>query len=718
MDFEVSLEEDGIYISLFEDNGLIGRLGPYRKSIKISGKTIAEDILGLGLDKGFVVEDADGLAAKIIDDIVRGEFTNLNNIDGNVDNVVYGIGHIAMIERPDYAGKHVKVNVTVSSTSMAYLAPSLIYVRYLDKDEEGEYEDILYVSRDDVANAKFIAVPEGVYRKRIYMYLRDRLSSGKILEYKVLKYRTIYKLRVRHPVLTLEKNREGKIVDEKGFEYKSFDIYIVSDRELDLTPSSLLILIGVVIPDPKTQKVTILAYNVEEYEDISRFDKDKLDVLRELFKTMSIGERVKWVKNNLKLYSHIINRDNLFLAELLTYLTPLRIKLDHEVENGWGITAIVGDTTTAKSKTVKKLIELFGLGMYTTAETISIVGLTGTAMQIEKSGWFVDWGFLPLNDRKLLVIDGAQKLSSGAHAKIAEAEREGVVIVGKAAKNRAYARTREIKIANAVDPQAGKFKTKKIRHFLYPAQALPTVYDAISIARFDLAVFTREGDVKAEEVNIRFTEEYDPRLKNLSEVVKWCWNNTAEIVFEDEAVDYLLAEATRLHNKFHYGDIPIVSINMKWKLAKLSVALAYLTLSTEDYSQVIVTKEHVQYIVRFLENEYTQAGLHILAETTKHEVLDKEEASNILKRISLETKIDDEKIRSILRFIVLKGRVTRDQIKQKFGLSERNELRALTAVLSTLDLVKTGKGIYPQPKLIELYKIHSNQTVDNEVENE
>ena len=35
------------------------------------------------------------------------------------------------------------------------------------------------------------------------------------------------------------------------------------------------------------------------------------------------------------------------------------------------------------------------------AESASIVGLTGAAIQSEKGAWFIDWGFLPLNDRKL-----------------------------------------------------------------------------------------------------------------------------------------------------------------------------------------------------------------------------------------------------------------------------------------------------------------------------
>jgi predicted transcriptional regulator YdeE len=45
---------------------------------------------------------------------------------------------------------------------------------------------------------------------------------------------------------------------------------------------------------------------------------------------------------------------------------------------------------------------------------------------------------------------------------------------------------------------------------------------------------------------------------------------------------------------------------MKWKLARLSAALAFLTLSTEDYTKVTVTKEHVNLVAKFIQEEYSK----------------------------------------------------------------------------------------------------------------
>ena len=91
---------------------------------------------------------------------------------------------------------------------------------------------------------------------------------------------------------------------------------------------------------------------------------------------------------------------------------------------------------------MRKLISLLRGGTLITAETASAVGLTGTATQAERGEWFCEWGFLPLNDRRLLAIDGAQRLSRKSWATLAETERTGVVIKATAAKGSAYARTR------------------------------------------------------------------------------------------------------------------------------------------------------------------------------------------------------------------------------------------------------------------------------------
>jgi hypothetical protein len=174
--------------------------------------------------------------------------------------------HLNLIEDPQMAGKPVIVEAIVASTSMAYLVPSK--VKAVAQDEDGfDYEIVKNIEERDPVNIHLIGVNEGAKYRRLKRFL----GISRDAEIHELGRRTIYRLRVRPPVFTLEKKNE-RIVDEQGFEYKSFDIFIVSDKPITFQPSALVKIAGVPLPNPKTQQTTILAYKVDFPEDALSFD--------------------------------------------------------------------------------------------------------------------------------------------------------------------------------------------------------------------------------------------------------------------------------------------------------------------------------------------------------------------------------------------------------------------------------------------------------------
>jgi hypothetical protein len=139
-----------------------------------------------------------------------------------------------LIENPALAGKPVVVEAIVSSTSIAYLAPC--EVKACTKEED---QDPLFVCKDisekDPVNVKLVGVNSETKWKR----LERMFKPAKVLSLEEKAWRTVYLVRVRPPVFTLEK-RGDKIVDEKGFEYKAFDIYVTADKPIVFQPSSLV----------------------------------------------------------------------------------------------------------------------------------------------------------------------------------------------------------------------------------------------------------------------------------------------------------------------------------------------------------------------------------------------------------------------------------------------------------------------------------------------
>ena len=624
---------------------------------------------------------------------------NLLGVDVGKDEPTI-LDHLNMIEDPGLAGKHLIVEAVVSSTSVAYLAPKKVEVHIQRGDGDATELNETFTT-DDPINIKLVGVNEDVKYRR----LKRLFGESGNARVKEKTWRTIYLVRVRPPIFTLEKRGES-IVDERGFEYKAFDVYVVADQPLTFQASALVKLEAKPLGSPKTQKTVLLATRVEFPEETWRFDEAKLRKLKaKLGSYGSVKEKLNWILAEFQKFSGLVGRRNLAYAGFLAFFSPVWVVLDGETQRGWAVVLFIGDTTTGKSETLRKLIMLLKGGMLVTAETASQVGLTGTATQLEKEGWFVDWGFLVLCDRKLLAIDGVHKLPPSCWAALAEAERAGVVTIAKAAKNSAYARTRQIKIGNPMDREAEKWTTKPLADFLYPCQALPTLLDKTGIARLDLAVFADSRDVKAEDVNIQMNGHPDPDLELLSEALRWCWSGTVKVEFTDGAIAQILKSATELYNTFYTRSIPLVSMDMKWKLARLSAALAYLTLFTEDFTKVRVDPEHVREVATFLKEEYGKAGLSSLAQEERYEVYTSEDVERIILATSALVNMDRDTLEVILKFIVLQGRVTRDQLRTKFNLAENNQLRPLLALLKNENLIRAGRGFYPTPQLIQLYKV-------------
>ena len=127
-----------------------------------------------------------------------------------------------------------------------------------------------------------------------------------------------------------------------------------------------------------------------------------------------------------------------------------------------------------------------------------------------------------------------------------------------------------------------------------------------------------------------------------------------------------------------------------------------------------MTKEHVELVSDILIDEYSKAGLNMLAQTQKFNKITVEDVQTLITKIETaipKEPIEQTKIIEILTFILHAGRVTQDQIKTCFELTEKSQLRPLMATLQTLDLVKMNRGYYATTKLIEAYKATENFAV-------
>lgn len=263
--------------------------------------------------------------------------------------------HLSEIENPRLGSKFATVEGVVSSTTLSYMVPAEVTWKYHDEDGD-TVEDDDCIPLDDPISIRFV----NVSNYRVEQLLKNYFNIPQKASITVARHRVVYKIRLRPPVKHLERDNEtGKIQDEEGNVYKSYAVYIVSDEKLPLNPSERLVVQGDKLPDPKTQRATLMTYNVHHPDSVKSFDREKLTDLREKFQSMTVHERVEWILENFERYSGIIDRRNLAYATFLAYFSSTDLEFIGETDQrGWLIVLLIGDTTTGKSETVKKAEKL------------------------------------------------------------------------------------------------------------------------------------------------------------------------------------------------------------------------------------------------------------------------------------------------------------------------------------------------------------------------
>ena len=615
------------------------------------------------------------------------------------------------IEDPNMMNELVNVKAIVSSNTISYSVPSKIRVNCYNDDDNHSCKSQKEIEIVDIDKVGFTDISETARVTRCKTISKNNgFNKNCQLKIDELEPSTIKKIRVR-PIMSILEDKNGKLVDISGNEWKSYDIYIKEDNLKPFEAGKEIQITGFVIVEPKNQKITLIASSAEKTEDYLP-DYTKINKLSDFVKNKSISKICDWITTEFTNYSKIIKRENITISSLLTFFSPIYFEFESKKINGWVKMIIIGDSTTGKSQTVSQLIEILKNGQMVSGETSSMAGLGATATQSTNSQWFVEYGPLVLQDRKLLSIDGAHKLNMEQWASLAEAERTGMLKITKAAKGEAHARTRQIKIMNPVGDDYRT--TRPMKSFFHSVQSIENSLQIQSIARQDLSIFVND-DVSSESINAENKNKYDVKLEYYSELLKLCWNNQYKIIIEKSAYDEILVQSIRLEKKFKCEEIPLITNDQKYKLAKLSIALASIMLSFDNnFRKLTVTKDHVRYISDFIETEYHNAGLDIIANNLNDNVDSEQTAETVYKIKEVLSKKDDniENVfcKDILIWTAQQTRFTNEQLKTKFDLPENSKARPLLALMQTEKLLTQKGGFSPTKKLIDIGKMLISKT--------
>jgi hypothetical protein len=277
----------------------------------------------------------------------------------------------------------------------------------------------------------------------------------------------------------------------------------------------------------------------------------------------------------------------------------------------------MGDTRTGKSETALHLIKHYGSGVLKSCESVSYAGLVGGAQQMNGKNWMVTWGTLPLNDRRLVVLDEMSGLFAGSSGNreskgIIEAmssiRSEGRAQITKIVTEETSARTRLIWISNPLDDK---------RLSETPGSALAAIKHMVKnpedIARFDFAVAAANNEVPSSIINSskkhKNPHRYNRELCRM--LVMWAWSRRADqIKWASGAEEGVFAAAEDIGSRY-VPDPPLVQIeNIRMKVARLAVAIAARTFSaSKDGESIVVRMSHVKSAVQFLDRVYSTEAM-------------------------------------------------------------------------------------------------------------
>lgn len=300
----------------------------------------------------------------------------------------------------------------------------------------------------------------------------------------------------------------------------------------------------------------------------------------------------------------ISNRRHIMWATDMVYHSPLCFDFQgRRVEKGVVELLIVGDTRTGKTHTVQNLMRHYRLGDFFSAESVSLAGLLGG---IDESGGkrFVRVGRLPMNHRKMVVIDEASDLSEELVASLSGVRSSGSYDMIKIINQRIPCLTRMIWISNT---RSGE----PMNEFSFGVKAIRDVISkAEDIARFDIAICVSSADVDRDDLRRAASDKRTQAQRYTSDLcnerIMWAWSRRPDqIHFDDGCEERILDWSAKFAGLYHESIPLMIETEARIKIARLALSTAALCFSTnETFDHLVCRPHHVDCACEMLREVY------------------------------------------------------------------------------------------------------------------
>jgi hypothetical protein len=364
-----------------------------------------------------------------------------------------------------------------------------------------------------------------------------------------------------------------------------------------------------VCTEPLDSHATLVVHKSElQQDDLNNFSTEQNLMLFQpsAWTVEAIEAKLNNIYDDLSInVTRIYQRHDLHLFYDLVWHTALHINFQGREVKGWGDALVIGDSGQGKSECSGRLSKHYKSGERVDTKRASVAGIVG-GLQETANRWFITWGTIPLNDRRLVLLEEIKGMGVPELSKMTDMRSSGIAEIIKIERAKTHARTRLIWISN---PRSDN----KLSAYNYGVDAVKELIGSLEdIRRFDMVCAVASGEVSIDVVNTRNTTStphvYTSDL--CSALIGFAWSrNPEDILIPIETEDEILAASKRMGSTYSSACPIVEPSDQRMKLARLGTALAIRTYSIDDSGKILVRPEHIMVVERFLERIYRTKSL-------------------------------------------------------------------------------------------------------------
>lgn len=352
----------------------------------------------------------------------------------------------------------------------------------------------------------------------------------------------------------------------------------------------------------KNQKVVAISNNIESTNDLTNYHKN-VNMLAMFKHDGNIEERLQYLYKSAKYHiAKHLNYDTWLITDMV-FNSILDINYGQKIRGALDV-FILGDTQVGKSETTSKLVNLYNFGQFLSLKTSTTIGLIGGSTKVDGS-WCNTIGAIPKQNNKLVVLEEFSGANPSFIKTMTDIRSSNELRIARASGElRVPCKLRMITISNPInDAQGNPRFLCSFPNGVKPLMELIT--SAEDVARYDGFLLVPKVEKRFNPFEFKLDGEPIPK-KAYEQKSEWVVTRTADNIKYEEGVEaYIWNKAEELNSMFECN-FPLFGTTTSLKLARFSAALASLIMNVDDeFENIIVTKEIVDYVCKFLIHIYT-----------------------------------------------------------------------------------------------------------------